>query len=188
MNEDEDIVPDRRVGFGLGLMIFVLPPFALCTIGKKYPLKTRILSFLWILAFFFVIVPVFFDTEEMKKARQTQHLEELKAENERLALAQAADHIEAQFEETKKKKGLHCLGKWDGSIKSLSLAVRDSIREPASFEHIRTGIWPAKKGMHKAEMVFRARNRLGGTDIVTVIARINTEDCSVIAIDSVEAR
>ena len=78
-----------------------------------------------------------------------------------------------------RRKGLHCLSAWDGSHILLKRHVRRSLREPGSFEHIATQIWPVSKaGTHRLRMRFHARNGFGGMSVASVLAEIENDGCA----------
>jgi hypothetical protein len=71
----------------------------------------------------------------------------------------------------------HCLG-WDGSVDRLKQAVRDNLRNPSSFEHVRTAISPiGKDGKFAAVMTYRAQNGFGGMNVENVGAIVDPESC-----------
>jgi hypothetical protein len=78
-----------------------------------------------------------------------------------------------------RRKGFHCLSSWDGSLTALVDTVKESLREPSSFEHIDTRITPVdKKGNHMLLMKYRARNGFGGMNVGQVAAIVKNSDCS----------
>ncbi len=85
-----------------------------------------------------------------------------------------------------RRKGFHCLSKWDGAHSELEYAIRQRMRDPDSFEHIETLITPVSpQGTHSLIMRFRARNGFGGMSIGEVTAEVETEGCgyTVLTID-----
>ena len=86
---------------------------------------------------------------------------------------------EAAVAAEKKRKGFHCLSSWDGSHREVKTYVEKRMREPDSFEHIKTRMTPVDEtGQHTLIMRYRAKNGFGGmTDGVT-IATINNAGCS----------
>ncbi len=77
-----------------------------------------------------------------------------------------------------RKKGFHCLSPWDGSNGSLIRQVKESLRDPGSFEHQDTWIFPADaKGQHRIKMVFRSRNGFGGMVTAEAIGGVDHESC-----------
>ena len=85
----------------------------------------------------------------------------------------------AQEEIEKKRKGFHCLSSWNGSHRSIVKYVEKGLRDPDSFEHIETNIWPVTpKGEHQLMMRYRAKNGFGGMTIGKVVATVKNSDCS----------
>lgn len=75
--------------------------------------------------------------------------------------------------------GFHCLSSWDGSITAFRDAVRDTMRDPDSFEHIETRITPVNEtGHHIVFMDYRARNGFGGMNVGRAAATVRGSDCS----------
>ena len=66
------------------------------------------------------------------------------------------------------RRGFHCLSAWDGSHREVVTLVKDSLRDPDSFEHISTRVTPAdERGLHTFFMEYRARNGFGGLNVIT---------------------
>ena len=87
-----------------------------------------------------------------------------------------ADAVKAAAD---RKAGFHCLSAWDGSHRELVRALKQSLRDPDSFEHIETRISPVNaKGYHTLAMQYRARNGFGGMNIGRLIATVKNSDCS----------
>ncbi|MBB4255287.1 MULTISPECIES: hypothetical protein [Rhizobium] len=81
-----------------------------------------------------------------------------------------------------KRKGFHCLSAWDGSNRHLVDAVKESLRDPSSFEHAETKIGPVnEQGLHFITMNFRAKNGFGGTNIESATGIIRQSDCLLIS-------
>jgi hypothetical protein len=92
---------------------------------------------------------------------------------------------EAAAESAKKaedrRKGFHCLSAWDGSDRALVDAVKESLRDPSSFEHDETRITPVSpQGQHFLTMTFRAKNGFGGTNVGVATGIIRQSDCSLV--------
>ena len=97
---------------------------------------------------------------------------------QRVAQAEAAKR-QAEEDAENKRKGFHCLSPWDGSEPDVVEAVKRTLRDPGSFEHVKTTITPVNaKGFHYLIMIYRARNGFGGMNIGRVIAHV-TPGCSV---------
>lgn len=78
-----------------------------------------------------------------------------------------------------RRKGFHCLSKWDGSHRELVNELKRSLREPDSFEHVETRITPVNaKGVHLLTMEYRARNGFGGMNVGRLVAAVKNSDCS----------
>ncbi|RDE07824.1 hypothetical protein DVH29_14780 [Pelagibacterium lacus] len=71
----------------------------------------------------------------------------------------------AQGSAANREKGFHCLSAWDGSNFALVQAVKNAMRDPNSFEHIKTVITPVRSGKHTIVMDYRGRNGFGGIDV-----------------------
>lgn len=79
----------------------------------------------------------------------------------------------------KRKAGFHCLSSWDGSHRDLVRALKLTLRDPDSFEHIETKITPVNdKGEHGLMMNYRARNGFGGMNVGSLLASVKNSDCS----------
>ncbi len=79
----------------------------------------------------------------------------------------------------KRKAGFHCLSSWDGSHRELVRALKLTLRDPDSFEHIETKITPVNdKGEHGLIMSYRARNGFGGMNVGSLLASVKNSDCS----------
>ena len=96
-----------------------------------------------------------------------------------VALAYAAQPTEAERAE-RKAKGLHCLSGWNRQHDELVAKVKAGLRDPKSFEHDRTFVWPvAHEGVFTVEMRFRARNGFGGPEVVTAAGTFRGSDCAL---------
>jgi len=92
-------------------------------------------------------------------------------EKKRIAKAEAAEE---------KRKGFHCLSPWDGSHRDFKQTVKDSMREPDSFEHIETRITPVNaEGYHRVLMKYRARNGFGGINVGEALGLVLGSNCAV---------
>ena len=106
-------------------------------------------------------------------------------EDERIAQAaeEQAEIDEAEAEKADeaedRRNGFHCLSAWDGSNRSANSQIVAALRDPDSFEHAETRIWPLdeKAGEHGAMITYRARNGFGGMNVERIYARINHESC-----------
>lgn len=101
--------------------------------------------------------------------------EERKAEQEKYAAERAA---EAKKRLVENADGHLCLN-MSGENDSVIDQMKPNLREPDSFEHIRTEIGPVmSNGKHALVMRYRARNGFGGMSIGTVEALVSNLDCS----------
>ncbi|WP_338608073.1 hypothetical protein V6617_16830 [Pelagibacterium nitratireducens] len=75
------------------------------------------------------------------------------------------------------RKGFHCLSSWDGSNRALVDTVKNSMREPGSFEHIETRITPVNNGQHTIIMEYRGRNGFGGMSVETATGTLSNNGC-----------
>ncbi|RAP39376.1 hypothetical protein BYZ73_20855 [Rhodovulum viride] len=96
------------------------------------------------------------------------------AEQERIA-AEAKAAAEAE----ERRKGFHCLSGWDGAHPAFKRIVKNSMRDPDSFEHVETRVGPVTNGWHTIRMVYRARNGFGGMNVGEAVGRYRNGDCSV---------
>lgn len=93
--------------------------------------------------------------------------------------APATPDAAAVKEAEDRKAGFHCLSSWDGSHRELVRALKRSLRDPDSFEHVETRISPVNaKGFHTLSMQYRARNGFGGMNLGRLIATVKNSDCS----------
>ncbi|MBK5923743.1 hypothetical protein CCR90_08095 [Rhodovulum sulfidophilum] len=108
-----------------------------------------------------------------KAARREAEAAE-RAEQERIAAeAKAAAAAE------NRRKGFHCLSAWDGSHPAFKRIVKNSMRDPDSFEHVGTRVGPVTGGWHEIRMVYRARNGFGGMNVGEAVGRYRNNDCAV---------
>ena len=81
------------------------------------------------------------------------------------------------------RKGFHCLSSWDGSHAQFKRAVKSTMREPGSFEHVETRVTPvSQSGDHSVIMKYRARNGFGGMNVGTAIGTYKNSDCSFVVV------
>ena len=78
----------------------------------------------------------------------------------------------------KERKGFHCQSAWDGSIRSVVRNVKYKMKDPKSFEHIRTRITPVSNGKHTVIMSYRGRNGFGGMVVETEYTTVSNSSCS----------
>lgn len=79
------------------------------------------------------------------------------------------------------RNGVHCLSSWDGSDSALVAKVKEQLRDPSSFEHVRTSITAVDdNGLHTVLMEYRARNGFGGLNDEYASGHIRNSDCSLV--------
>lgn len=99
-------------------------------------------------------------------------------EQQKIVDAEAAAEQSKENAENR-RKGFHCLSVLDGSNIAVVEAVKRSLRNPSSFEHIETTITPVdKKGVHHLMMSYRAQNGFGGMTVGRVLARVDPTTCT----------
>lgn len=85
-----------------------------------------------------------------------------------------------------RRYGFQCLSPWDGSNSAVVDAVKASLRDPSSFEHIETRTTPIDvDGKHVLMMKFRATNGFGGPTVGMARATLDGKSCRV-KIDQIE--
>ena len=85
------------------------------------------------------------------------------AEEEEARQAEAAEAAERRAGAEERRKGFHCLSKWDGNHDGLEALIRDRLSDPGSMETIETLIAPVNpEGDHKIWLDFTAKNAFGG--------------------------
>lgn len=78
-----------------------------------------------------------------------------------------------------RRLGDHCLAS-DGSPEKLVSLLKSTMRNPSSFEHVRTKIEPVDaNGQHRVFMQYRGQNGFGGMNLEGVEATLNSADCTV---------
>ncbi|MER8921683.1 hypothetical protein [Mesorhizobium sp. M0802] len=79
------------------------------------------------------------------------------------------------------RNGFHCLSAWDGSESDLVAKVKEMLRDPSSFEHVKTQITQVNSsGEHTVIMEYRARNGFGGLNVEFATGTIKNSDCSLV--------
>jgi hypothetical protein len=85
--------------------------------------------------------------------------------------------------EADREAGQHCLS--GGEHSQLVERVKETLRNPSSFEHISTTISPLDpRGEHSLTMRFRAQNGFGGMNVSVVHAQVRSSDCSFTVVPS----
>jgi hypothetical protein len=78
------------------------------------------------------------------------------------------------------RTGVRCLGGFDGSLPAFRDAVKNSLRDPDSFDLVDTTITPLNAAKtHTVSMTYRARNGFGGLNVETDRARVSA-DCTIL--------
>lgn len=86
-----------------------------------------------------------------------------------------------------RRNGEHCLSGWDGSHPRVVEAVKRTLRDPASFEHVETRVLPVDStGKNSLMMQFRAKNGFGGVNVGMAKATVDNSTCSV-SIEQIES-
>ena len=114
------------------------------------------------------------------KAEEADRAEAAKvAEELRVATAEADRERAAEADE--RRRGFHCLSPWDGSHEDFKALVSSMMRNPSSFEHIRTRINPVDaNGNHTLIMDYRAENGFGGMNVGIATATVSNSTCAAI--------
>jgi hypothetical protein len=127
------------------------------------------------------------DKLKIQKQKEQSALEEKKrvelaAEQERLAQVEEEKQAAADLEQ-KHKSGEFCESAWDGSVSNVIDAVKNTLRNPSSFEHINTYVKAVdSEGLNEVTMSYRAQNGFGGMNEVFMVAKIRSSDCEVVEI------
>lgn len=80
-----------------------------------------------------------------------------------------------------------CFGTFNGDeMPKLTKAVKESLHNPESFEHIETKIALADVGATNVRMRFRGENGFSAIRTASVDAQVNPDDCSVIFVGKPE--
>lgn len=80
--------------------------------------------------------------------------------------------------ETEKTSGDSCLSGWDGSHPKLKNAIKASLRNPRSFEHVNTVRSPVDdNGTYGLIMTYRAENGFGGMNVEAIGVEVDAKTC-----------
>ena len=110
-----------------------------------------------------------------KKAKTEAKIAKEKAETEAKELKVAATEAKQASD---KRKGFHCLSVWNGAHNATVEYTKNTLRDPESFKHIETKIWPANpNGEHQLVMQYRAKNGFGGMTVGSVVAKVKNDGC-----------
>ena len=84
-------------------------------------------------------------------------------------------------EQTADEIAAKCFSNWNGSSRELVRRVKNTLRDPGSFEHVETRrTQPNGAGQIVVRMVYRARNGFGGMVVETAYGTIRIRDCALI--------
>ena len=110
-----------------------------------------------------------------EKAETEAKIAKEKAETEAKELKVAATEAKQASD---KRKGFHCLSAWNGAHNATVEYTKNTLRDPESFKHIETKIWPANpNGEHQLVMQYRAKNGFGGMTVGSVVAKVKNDGC-----------
>jgi len=116
------------------------------------------------------------DELEEKKAKREE--EKRIAEQKKIEEELAKEKLLAEQKAEEKRKGFHCLSSWDGSHRAVANWTKKQLREPKSFKHINTLVWPVDtQGNHQLVMQYKAKNGFGGMTSGVVKAFYSNSDC-----------
>lgn len=75
-----------------------------------------------------------------------------------------------------------CLNEWNGSMFDFEWELKQSLRDPDSFELINSYASPVKAdGLQRIRFEYRARNGFGGMNVEMASAVISNADCKLIS-------
>ncbi|WP_414463366.1 hypothetical protein [Hyphomicrobium sp. DY-1] len=81
------------------------------------------------------------------------------------------------------RSGFQCLSGWDGSHRAMVMAVTSALRDPDSFQHVRTLITPEDTaGQHRILMTYRAKNGFGGYNLEVASGAFDDASCRLTSI------
>ena len=82
------------------------------------------------------------------------------------------------FTSEDRRLGKHCLDVWSEAHPEFKSEVKSRMRDPKSFEHVKTRITPRdENGQHVIFMDYRAQNGFGGMNNATAKGIVNNETC-----------
>lgn len=86
--------------------------------------------------------------------------------------------------EADRRKGFHCLSRWDGNHDGLEKLVKAQLNDPGSMETLQTFISPVNsEGNHRIRMEFTALNAFGGRVRNTAVGWVNNKTCTATLTD-----
>lgn len=88
---------------------------------------------------------------------------------------------QAALEAIERKQAKHCLSPLDGSNYYIDKYVSARMRNPDSYEHIKTNVAEiGADGNHEFIVTYRAQNGFGGMNIGSAIGKFDNESCQVV--------
>ncbi|MCP5381357.1 MAG: zinc ribbon domain-containing protein [Kordiimonadaceae bacterium] len=100
----------------------------------------------------------------------------------------ARDAAEVALEAERRKNGYYCVEGMGGPNMDVYSTVKANLREPDSFEHVKTEMWPDEEtGLLILHMRYKGRNGFGGVSIENVEAILYPADCKVISITKIDS-
>ncbi|MBC2666061.1 hypothetical protein H7F51_11085 [Novosphingobium flavum] len=119
-----------------------------------------------------------------RRAEEAVQAEQDRQAAEQEAKKQQAQDLIAKLEEQNKqlaeiKEKLEACYSWGQKIPALSDAVRDSLHNPKSFEHVKTVLIVPDPDRRNVIMEFRAENGFGALRAAVIRAQVDPDDCSV---------
>jgi hypothetical protein len=95
----------------------------------------------------------------------------------------ATSKKKAKQELEDKKFARHCVSGWDGSVKNLKSTVVASLRNPDSFDHVKTLVGAMdREGYNQVAMEYRAQNGFGGLNVERIIVKMRNDDCAIVEV------
>ncbi|HPS57934.1 MAG TPA: hypothetical protein PK514_07485 [Spirochaetota bacterium] len=74
----------------------------------------------------------------------------------------------------------NCFSQWDGSCLEVEKAIKKTMNDPSSYEHIETRYNKNTDGTMTVGTKFRGKNAFGGIVVNTAIGKVRVSDCSLI--------
>jgi hypothetical protein len=65
-----------------------------------------------------------------------------------------------------------------GQSMQFNMSVQSKLRNPPSFDHVRSEIGPVQEGIFPVVMTYRATNGFGGTDTGLATGEVRVSDCA----------
>lgn len=112
-----------------------------------------------------------------EEARRRAAADVAKARELEIAKAQKAQRDD---DAAREKARFQCLSRWDGSFRDLVDEVTKNLRDPDSFEHVKTFASAVKPGGQQyITMEYRARNGFGGLNVAHAKATVQNDGCKL---------